>query len=63
MTIEELIEFSKNFEITEENKVKIIESLKKLDEEFCRRQAAMRPTPELMNRMYTYESQNRSKKL
>lgn len=53
MTIQDLIDFSQNFKITDENKERIISELKKLDEEFCRRQAAMRPTPELMNRMYT----------
>jgi hypothetical protein len=53
MTIQDLIDFSHNFKITDENKERIISELKKLDEEFCRQQAAMRPTPELMNRMYT----------
>ncbi|QEA10720.1 hypothetical protein PP422_gp194 [Enterobacter phage vB_EhoM-IME523] len=53
MTIQDLIDFSQNFKITDENKERIISELKKLDEEFCRQQAAMRPTPELMNRMYT----------
>ncbi|QYN80402.1 hypothetical protein [Kosakonia phage 305] len=53
MTIQDLIDFSQNFRITDENKERIISELKKLDEEFCRQQAAMRPTPELMNRMYT----------
>lgn len=53
MTIQDLIDFSQNFKITDENKERIISELKKLDEEFCCQQAAMRPTPELMNRMYT----------
>ena len=53
MTIQELIEFSRDFKITDENKERIISELKKLDEEFCRQVKAMRPTPELMNRMYT----------
>ena len=53
MTIQDLIDFSQNFKITDENKERIISELKKLDEEFCRQQAAMRPTPELMNRMCT----------
>lgn len=53
MTIQDLIEFSRNFEITDENKERIISELKKLDEEWCRQAEAMRPTPELMNRIYT----------
>mgnify|MGYP005840725593 CR=1 FL=1 len=53
MAIQDLIDFSQNFKITDENKERIISELKKLDEEFCRQQAAMRPTPELMKRMYT----------
>lgn len=53
MTNQELFEFSQNFEITDENKERIISELKKLDEEWCRQSEAMRPTPEFMNRMYT----------
>lgn len=53
MTLQELYEISKNVTLTEEDKERIKLRLQKLDEEFCRQSEAMRPTPELLNRMYT----------
>lgn len=53
MTIQDLIALSHEIVLTDEDKEKIKARLMALDEEFCRQAEAMRPTPELMNRMYT----------
>lgn len=53
MTIQGLIELSKDFKFTEEDKERIRVRFRELEEEFERQAKSMILTPELLNRTYT----------
>lgn len=53
MTIKELLELSRDIVLTDEDKEKLAKCLQDLDKEFCKQAEAMRPTAELLNRLYT----------
>lgn len=53
MTLEELYKAVDSVEFTEEDKARITERFKVLEEEFAVRSESMRPTAEMLNRLYT----------
>ncbi|EJB4242350.1 hypothetical protein MT068_001430 [Salmonella enterica] len=53
MTIKDLIEAARNIELTDEDKARITLRLKELEKSFEKQAEALRPTAEMLNRLYT----------